>query len=103
MDDCFLAAGKMGYSTTEVGDLVVTPNGMLVVGSVPGSADNHTDTILLATEDGITYEPVSDTVGVFSDAYVTAGTWFHDRIVLVGREPYSETGGGLAYQWVWTP
>lgn len=86
-----------------VEDLIVTPYGMLVIGHVPGSAGNHSDAVLLATEDGISYELVADTDDIFVDASVTAGTVLDDHVVLVGHEVYSDTDQGNAYQWVWKP
>jgi hypothetical protein len=86
-----------------VEDLIVTPHGMLVVGHVPGSAGNHQDIVLLATEDGMMYETVPDPDGLFTDAVQTSGALFDDRVVMVGHGLYTETSQGLPYQWLWTP
>jgi hypothetical protein len=74
---------------------------MLVVG-LNNPSNDQDPIVLLATTDGIDYEPVINNVEVFSQATVTAGTLFEGRIVMVGHSrPSGETE--LAYQWVWTP
>lgn len=83
-----------------VTNLIVTPDGMLVVGLNSPSNDQD-QIVLLATTDGIDYEPVIDNVEVFSQAIVTAGTLFEGRIVMVGNS-YPSGEAELAYQWVWT-
>lgn len=87
-----------------VANLIVTPDGMLVVGETPGEAVDQFSRriVLLATTDGIDYEPVIDNVEMFSQATVTAGTLFEGRIVMVGNS-YPSGEAELAYQWVWTP
>ncbi len=85
-----------------VANLIVTPDGMLVVGETPGQAVDQARIVLLATTDGIDYEPVIDNVEMFSQATVTAGTLFEGRIVMVGNS-YPSGEAELAYQWVWTP
>jgi hypothetical protein len=86
-----------------VEDLIVTPYGMVVVGHASGVMGNHTDVVVLATEDGIQYEPVLDPDGVFLNAVQTSGVFLEGSVVMVGHQPYSETNAGIAYQWVWTP
>ncbi|MEA2011241.1 MAG: hypothetical protein U9N78_11105, partial [Actinomycetota bacterium] len=87
----------------EVGDLIVTPYGMLVIGNAPGEAGNHQDIVVLATEEGITYEPVPDPDGLFIDAAHTSGVFFEGEVVTVGHALYSEESGAQSYKWVWTP
>jgi hypothetical protein len=87
----------------EVGDLIVTPHGMLVIGHAPGEAGNHQDIVVLATEDGISFEPVPDPDGLFADAVHTSGTFFDGRVVMVGHALYSEPGDAPAFLWDWTP
>lgn len=86
-----------------VEDLIVTPHGMLVVGHVPGPVGNHADVVLLATSDGIRYDPVLATDGAFTGAVQTSGAFFDGSITMVGHEPDSDVSQGIAYQWVWTP
>ncbi len=83
-------------------NLIVTPDGMLVVGSTPGEEVNQGEIVLLATADGIDYKPVIDSAGLFALAVETAGTSFEDGIVLVG-ERLRPDGAEFGYQWVWTP
>lgn len=85
-----------------VANLIVTPDGMLVIGWRSGEAVNQGEIVLLATADGIDYKPVIDSAELFALAFETAGTLFEGRIVMVGNS-YPSSEAELAYQWVWTP
>jgi hypothetical protein len=84
-----------------VANLIVTPEGMLVVGETPGEEIDQAWIVLLATTDGIDYVPVIDSAEMFSQATATAGALFEGRIVMVGHS-YPSSEAELAYQWVWT-
>lgn len=86
-----------------VQDLIVTPQGMLVVGHLPGPVGNHADVALLATSDGTHYDSVLDPDGVFTDAVQASGAFFDGSITMVGYEPDPAASQGITYQWVWTP